>query len=298
MTNPFLSPEHLNPRITAAVAEALKHNQERTQPTDTTYAGDIGVHSLAEIIRLDAAGARNKGSAGLEGFYQIENSETQSIFEASFTETEQLFGRIDIVVPTVDQCIGAGVNLVLLGAAYERMCNNKLEPIVVLSPNLDLPSWRLLYSRLVNDKVANHDERIKDNGLSIDHETAVQWSAIATLPDSVPIVTTPDGLLAWSIRLIPGAPKGVGVYRTHRWNQAHPTVSEYLSLQAVRLQSQQEPIDTGASVCWLNGSYVDDMGVPRAPLAKWVPENGQVRVSFDDADLFYSALGVRVPVWE
>ena len=295
MPNPFINKNVFNPNLAAEVAAAYERNRQ-AELTPGDPAGNIGVQSLADIVRGDTAEAKEIGSAGLADFDQISNPDTREAFEVSFTVTEQLFGRIDIAVPTPEDCGKAGSNLGALGAAYERMQREDLEPQIVLAPGLDLDSWKRLYQNLTDDLVTNKDPTILENDslVVIDPNVLRHWKELMALPDGVPCIRTAGEELTWSLRLIPGTSEAP--CRGYYSETTNPVVAEYLSLQAARLQAGQEPLDNLAPN-WLDGSYsADNDSNVRAPTGYWARGRVNKLIIYwsYDYDVLHRS---RPPVW-
>ena len=298
MPNPFLDPESFNPQLVDRVNAAYERNLRGGLAVDGAFAGEVSVQSLADMVKTDTADARSNGSAGLTGFDQLQNPDTRQAFETSFTATEQLFSRINLTTPTAEQCIDAGVDLEVLGAAYERMQAEGLEPAVVLAPSLDVTSWYILYKNLKEDQVINFNfRRLKHNGLYVNTQVVMQWDYLAILPSDVPAIFSPGNALRWSLRLIPGTPAPTQTFVSHSYNYAiHPTINEYLSLQATRLQARQELPDEKTTT-WLNGECDDEYDVDAytwAPFGRWTNEG--VCISLNGIHKRSTTIGVRPPV--
>ena len=298
MPNPFLSPEIFNPRLSAEVAAAYRRNVE-VGLVDSASAGEVGVRSLADKIKENTASVKSKGGtefSSLTGFDQIKNPDTRRAFETSFTATDQLFSHLNIITPVAEECVGAGIDLVALGTTYERMFAEGLQPEVVLSPVLDVNNWRMLYDELANTNstISNH---LRHGGLAVYKGVTAEWTSLVKIPEGVPVIPSRGGVPSWTLRLIPGTPSPTAVDVNHNYNQAvHPTLNEYLTLQATCLQAGQEPLDHFADT-WLSGSYSIGASFPRAPTGYWYSLGGQVKVCWGNIDSCGSRLGSRLPVW-
>ena len=304
MSNPFLSPKAFNPDLAAKVAEAYERNHERGLTVDPSCVDKIGVNGLASRIKADTAGSKSRISDIIIGVDQILDPDTRRAFLDRFTETERLFARLDMAAPTVEQCIDAGVDLPALAAAYERMQCNGLSPEIVLSPQLELSGWLMLYENFADDPIVNDDKRIEGGGLFASHSVKASWHKLTAPPDGIPVILAPscgsddDGMRAWNLRLIPGTPKPTMVNVNHSYNGAvHPTVSEYLSLQAVRLQAHQEPIDSRTHT-WLNSDCSNSSGAQGAVCGDWDEGGGVIYLQWRELSYRRSYTGARLPEWE
>ena len=303
MPNPFLSPKAFNPDLAAKVAEAYERNQRNSRAFDI-LTGNLSVRSLAGIIKEGTVKAKKDRAAGLAGFDQLSSPDVRHNFEETFTAAEELFGRIDLAIPTIEQYISAGTNLGVLSTCYEHMKDEGLEPTAVLSPNLDLISWKQIYHSLKVDLEVNGLGPLSSNELSVASLMVDQWDNAATLPDSVPTVPLPHTesyigeTLHWSLRLIPGTSRsGTSVGRGYS-QSVHPTVGEYLSLQAIRLQAHQKPLDTHTST-WLNGSFdVIWNNDPVTPIGYWDLNSKCLSISLANISRQDGDIGARSPAWE
>ena len=299
MTNPFLSREHLNPQIATAVGEAFVRNQERSLAPGAA-AGDISVRSLADVIKSNTADANIRNSLGIIGFDELSDPEVREDFEDSFKDAELLFSRLNLEVPTIEQCVEAGVNLAALGDRYQQMQDIRLNPAIILSPNLGYTSWYSLYRDLANDKTLNSNARLGGAGVDFSAMVLNGWSNLSLPPEGTPVILTPDKTLTWSLRLIPSTPYPTITCVEHSYNAAvHPTISEYLSLQALRFQAYQEPIDNNDST-WLSGTTLNpDKDELCAPIGFWEKvdgwDGGFVSIGRGPVSLQSTILGCRLP---
>lgn len=118
-------------------------------------------------------------------------------------------------------------------------------------------------------------------------------------PKNTVTIPSTDGGDGWSLRLIPSTfrPTTTDVYHTYN-HGIHPTVCEYLSLQALRLQSHQIMIDQG-SYCWLEGEYYDQNNKDLiSPMGRYNPATQRVNINVAPPYTRSDLLGVRPPVWD
>ena len=303
MANPFIDRNALTPRLAEEVAGAYKYNVERGFVPSATLTQEVNVTGLDNEIKAAIAEAAANPRFSFDGLGQIKNPETKRIFETSFATSERIFERIDLTVPTPEQLSDDGIDLGALGAIYEQMVLDDLEPAIVLSPNLGLLRWKLLYMDLVNDKVVNADRRLSGDGLAVYTEVAAWWDELALPSMGVPVVHAindelgEQGLVGWTLRLIPSTqePTHLNVPQSHN-NAEHPTVGEYLSLQAARIQNLQTPIDSSGTNTWLKGSFNSDGISWRSPVVYLASQ--QVMIGYIYTDQIYEPLGTRLPVWK
>lgn len=304
MPNPFLDSGAFNPEITREVGRAYESNFNTIHATDGS-AIDISIHSLGDTIKKDTAGSAGKYNSWLGGFEAFSNPELTQAFEDTFTETEEFFGRIGIDIPTPEQCDAAGINLRALGTAFERMQAEGLEPAIVLAPDLTMASWESLYKSLAHDPAVNNDGRIKGDGLITSCGVGSEWDEDLTskTPSDVPTVTLmgANGSISWSLRIMTSLPFGNKRQVPHEDTEGiYPTVCEHLTLQAIRIQTHEEPINNGfIGADWLSGEVANRFNEHWIPCAFWSNMKGSVELSTltvrpDDT----MALSARTPVQE
>jgi hypothetical protein len=227
----------------------------------------------------------------------------------TYQTTEKLFARIGLVPPPFDvmTLAKAGIDPLHLGNEYNRMHQEGRQPELVLSPLLLAQQWRNIYTALTADTtIPNNPLKEQDDGhgLYINDEVNAAWDDLNFIPGGVPVINT-DTIAAapWTLRVIPGTPKPTqtnidhnGNYKdgTQLPNVAHPTVNEYLTLQATLIQNGEPPIDA-QTWSWLDGTFGDNSS--RAPSGRWVPGDGRVVLSCGGVGGRSGSLGVRVPVW-
>ena len=299
--NPFQSPGNFSPRIAAEVAAAYKHNVECGLMPSTDLADSVSVQSLGNLIKNATVEARDTNKPGLCEFSMLENPEMIKVFESSFKASEALFDLIDIAIPTPEECIVAGIDIKELAFCYSKMETDGLKPELVLSPNLDASTWCELYEELVNEPAVVRYDRLKgEGGLRLQPLVTENWDEL-TEPDSTVLAITSDNVenpYSWTLRLIPGTvdPTEVGVGHSH--NQAvHPTIGEYLTLQATLIRANLEPLDSDTTYTWLNGSYISHFtNTAIAPYGNWGPITGIVNINCSGAGHISEGKGTRYPV--
>ena len=287
---------------TAADAVALTHEITRALggvglPLETT------LDKMGESIPLSAA----------------EFGEMPEDFRDRLVTTHQaskkLFDRIGLVPPLID-AVGlahAGIDPMHLANEYNRMHQEGYQPELALAPLLTAQQWRNIYTALTADpSIPNNPlkEQSDGHGLWINDEVNAAWGDLkfSSVPEGVPVIKK-DTLAAasWTLRIIPGTPKPSLMNIDHSGNYkdgngqeaqlpgvAHPTVNEYLTLQAIRIQSGQDPIDANIWT-WLDGTFGNNNS--QAPIGIWNPDLGQVFVICGGVGSRNGLLGVRVPVW-
>lgn len=298
-SNPFMSPENFNPRIAKEVRTAYKSNFDRSPTSNITDVEVTGVRGLGDAVKSAITESKRTLGSTIAGFEQIDNLETMEAFQARFAIAEKLYERINVTIPTVNQCTNAGIDLGLFSNTYEHMKARGLEPQIVLAPNLCLEDWDKLYNSLRDDVVANSRGYLAKDPLSIALSTARVWAKLSELPSSIPVIASFDTAVVWSLRIIPGTPMAPVLDVDHSCNEGtHPTVTEYLSLQAMRVEAQEVPLDGGMRAnTWLNQEYRDQYDVLYAPHGFWNSEDCSVGIGAISPDPAFTAPGARLPVW-
>ena len=303
-TNPFLNRQAFNPDIAARVEHAYNRNVDSGRVPSGVFTDDVSVVGLEGVVKKVTKEAKASNGAYATSFDQLVSLDTKRAFETSFEIAKQIFDRINLAIPTVEECALAGIDLGALGEAYEQMQADGLEPAIVLAPNLDLVSWHDIYKDLEEDIAVNRDDHIENGGLSVDNIVDGEWAKLVTPPNDVPVVSAHDGEHSWTLRLIPSTPQPAETVVDHDYNEAaHPTISEYLSLQAARLQTSQDPLDADRYT-WLNNSTVRAGNhIIQAPVGYWESgeswsNRGWVSICQINASHRTGRLGVRPPVWK
>ncbi len=292
-----LSLHERNPTLTARVDDAY----ERALLAQGELASGVGSVALDNLIDGDVAAAREQGNLVGGGLEAVSNPDTRATFGETLTQSEQLFGRIGITVPTPEHLAANGVDFTTLGAVHERMSAEGLEPRLVLAPSLNTSDWQQLYSNLRADGtiVGNPlKNQIDGDGLYIEDRIINTWDDLNGVPDNVPVTldTAINGSCNWTLRLLPGTnrPSETNIAHNDPNYPDKPTVHEYLTLQANLLQAGEAPIDD-STWTWLDGTLENDS---QAPNGRWYQDEGQVRlISFDARDRD-GDIGMRPPVWE
>jgi hypothetical protein len=252
-------------------------------------------------------------------------------------QTNRLFDRVGIHLPTVEQLSAAGVDLAHLNQLFWGMVETYQQPEWILAPVLRMKEWDQVFDALEADPTVNHDyvhqdKRIKKCGVDAflypfeetDYDTVLdlmnaQWQ----WPDSVPHILTGDDPVPvdlalsddalseikdksrsanlvrrrefpenyhgydWTLRLVPTTlrPAELAVaYSDPRYYSSHPTASEYLTLQAARIQAGEVPLDNEKKMhTWLYGKLPDPdgdlfFGPTVALTGTWQPNSGQVEL--------------------
>lgn len=263
--------------------------------------GTVG-RSAAERL---ADAERNGGDGYGSGFEAITNPETKVAFETAIDAVTTLYARIGRQAPTPEELVDLyGVDFASKAALWRTEKDLGHEPEIILAPReLPVADAKALYQNLQDDPTVNHDGRIQNSGLFISRGVFTNWNTLLK-----PKSGEPD----WTLRIIPGTPTPTIVNISHygkdkHGNQlappTHPTIPEYLTLQATRLQADRTPIDANNNdVVWLDGKFM--LTVLRtgrtidlsSPHGGWFPSDGQVRVGWSSVLERNAFLGSRSPV--
>lgn len=299
--NPFLDNKAFQPQITTEVKKAYDDNLKKEPAPGTQYAADVSVRGLGELVKSATQKAKAEGNEGLQILDALLNPNTRQAFETYLAESRELFGYIGLTIPTLKDCMDCGIDIPSLGTIYERMVHDGLEPELALSPVLPLPIWRELYQYLAYDPVINHDKRMKGPGLNSLLIGYNSWETLAAIPDDAPVILSRENMLMWSLRIIPGTASPNELTDNHDHNGGvHPTVSEYLTVQAIRLKSNREPIDsTSLTQTWLyDTSPIDLQSHHGRPVGTWNQKRGWVTLIWSDGYGTVSKRGTRLPEWK
>lgn len=304
MASPF-SVHNLNPDLVRQVDEAYWRNAAEGRVVDDQYADGVAVKGLADV--LHHGGTETEKKMNLTLSWEIKNQETLADFENAFHDTAVLFERVGERVPQPEDFESIGVDFSELAKKYEDMKDKWLDPQVVIAPHMDsFFVWLNLYDDLIVDEHLKWGTARREGETSLALPAAILngWGELYDAYRSIPQLpkfrgeaenstTVPNNLIDWSVRLIPAVrdmnhadrdySAGGGVY---------PTVPEYLTLQALRIQDDKLPID-GAETVWLDGFANSNI----APIGYF--QYGQRKICLDTVGKSYSsdARTIRQPQW-
>lgn len=239
--NPFLYPEAID---RGREAEDLRriYEQNKTDGIVSESASSVGIEALKDIVHAETEKAQT--TARLD---QINNPEFRKAFSEAMNETEHLFERINMTVPTPDNFSETGVDFNDLAAVYENMYHKNLQPEIVISPSLvGINEWSEIYESIQDDDTiqnnplflrAGPDGEMEDP-LQVLPEAKANWDDFnsPTLAD-VPIF---DG---WTIRIVPGLVTSEDYHIPDDAGESM-TLPEYLTLQARFCQREERLMDS------------------------------------------------------
>ena len=295
MKNSPFSIHNLNPGLVEEVEYAYAKNVEAGRVVDDTFAGDVAVESLASKISKEASRS-SMNQLEYSALEAIDNPETLKAFEDMFRIEKALFDRIDIDLPTPDE-LETTFDFARLAGIYERMKEKGLEPRIVLAPianDYDF-FWRNLYNQLGND----NSNSLSYEGLIINNEIKSLWSELADIPSNqidaynnknfpYYLKRSPSGdSTVWTLRLFPGTNRAPNIPHVSVpfSEQNHPTIEEYLTMQATILQDAGTPVDSidtndvhGST--WLSGHFPDSIRTTAAPYGYWDEISHSIKIDY------------------
>ncbi len=227
--------------------------------------------------------------------------EFQTAFDSACEASTELFGRYTGI--TAGELSAGSFHFKELdwhkvSRAYEVMEATGLRPEVVVAPQGEnIKFWKDVFAKLPGTK---------NKGLYIDKDIEKHWSELNDSDDQL-----------WAIRVVPAGPspaaqgvphsmtkpdlhsvfgdevaEALGLGSVSAVSDTFPDLRTYLTMQALRLEHGQEPLDA-KTYTWLKGTF--DNG-KKAPYADWRPGDGQVIVYWVEPDDRDDDLGVRPAV--
>lgn len=285
LNNPFAQPEAIDGGQTARDIAAVYEANRRSKP-DASY--EIGAVAMKDVIAAEAVQTRE--TPGLEVFQGLCEYEA---FEDAFASSTKMFNRVGLIVPSPQEFIDAGVDFQRLAEFYTHMEN----PEIVIAPwGVVKDIWWDLYEALIKDKsILNHP--LKGTGLAISDDARNRWEHFEsqTLADSRSNEKEHQYMLdyRWSIRLISGQDTPPNKGELVRIMSKHPTINEYLALQARRIQDGKPPVDmstTGDWSTWLAGNHNG-----ASPFGLF--DRGHVTIGTMPHSMVDEYMGIRTPQW-
>lgn len=298
---------NLNPGLVTEVNRAYQRNVEAGRVVSDEFTDGVAVESLADVLHQKGAVEAN-GRSEMSGilFQEIENQETLAQFESAFRDTARLFDRIGEGIPRPEDFESIGVDFGELAKKYELMQQYGREPQIVIAPHREsFAVWVDLYDALMKDDGLKWSYARDDNELSIYIGDGVlkAWKDLNMAYDANPYLPTlrteaagtmKDEWVGWSVRLIPTAKKPDGLTDGYDADGGvHPTVTEYLTLQALRIQSNQKPIG-GDEILWLQA---DPQTPSIAPTGYYQYGQRKICIGMNHKDNNMSEHWTRRPRW-
>jgi hypothetical protein len=260
-----------------------------------------------------------------EALAQIENEEIRAEFKKAYQDYLDLYARLNIVIPTLDEFIELGVDFAKLAKAHNQMKRDGLKPEFVISTPLPLApdhtgaSWREMFSDLTDDpiiylrRLGDHEDDNQGEGPGLwvsegispisDQILAQEQSRIIERQtDDTRLIERPSNRL-WTIVLIPGTAEPQHLNSTHSAHEGkHPSVSQLLALQAKLITKGELPIDCDATSTMVNETYnvTFKKGEPTLRSSLDISYNSyhrQIFVNYSGLSTPTGGVGARLIVW-
>ena len=222
---------------------------------------------------------------------------THGVLGEAIARSEAVFATfVGIDTPSIAELASAGFDLNRYKTAFNSLEAEGKQPELLLVPRLSVAQWKELYQRLQDDATVNADGRLKNGGIYINDDVAAEWDSLTNTLTSLPSYNNPHDGITWHLSVVPGTDQPTETRVPHNdptYEHQHPTVNDYLTLQAGRLQRSEDPIDS-STYTWLDGTIQD---ASRAPGGFWYSGVGQVDVYWSGVGSSSDSLGVRPAVW-
>ena len=278
-------PDKLN-ELERAIAIAKERIAQQTAKDETTQSlGDIATEA-SDILE------QQKQTSLLLDIY--EDDSAIEALEKTLKQSTILFARIGLTPPSINT-ISNVINLAsYTDIIYQDMRDQMLEPAWVLTPlGMSFTEWKALFNNLSTDKSITYNT-IKCLVLN---ETTLSKLSDAEYSHSFNIVPDPmKWNKHWSLSLIPAtqSPSDLGLTprKPSKTSELrYPTIAEYLSLQALRIQSGLEPIDKHTRT-WLKGTLGTRDSIPLCPVGNY--DDGYININLVNIYHNDNTLGVRL----
>ena len=220
-----------------------EHDHQRLSDVTLNTLGDLAANTLIyDLSKIDAEWPE----LDLSALDAISNPESRASFKEDYAATAEMFKLVDLPLPNPQKFFEAGVNLDRMGTQYAVMTDLDEDPVLVVAPVLPLGRWVELYEALhpvgrhnaVNIHLEN--ELIEDDWLTLNRG----W---AGLKPAFAVEDPTEGVIPWTLRLIPRVPSEVSRNRPASRNYAtdleYPMVAEYLCMQALQSYMNQDLLD-------------------------------------------------------
>ena len=254
------------------------------------------------------------------------NPDSQAVVVEAHQKTVDLFAASNgsLIVPELGSAWFADINWGHVQGGFDVYNELNMQPELVISPEgMSLDFWQNVYSQLrlwqdnTQPQASHRLQNLSDgDGLYVNAEVAANW-------DKLVKVSSGD-IPNWKVSVVPSTPKAPALNISHedltnRYSniqddvlinilrslpgstaQPHMSIDSYLTLQAARLQSGDEPIDTKIGDTyfwsWLNGTFTNSENNLVAPYGGWGPDGGRVRLGWCGVGYRFGNLGVRPEV--
>ncbi|MFZ1258142.1 MAG: hypothetical protein WAQ25_01610, partial [Candidatus Saccharimonas sp.] len=223
--------------------------------------------------------------------------------------TERFFGRAGITMPTTQEFVDAGINFEDIATVYAQEKDAGHEPQMVVAANgLSLETWRQLCRDIgkASAKESASSERPKLL-IYAKYGIITNWSILTDLSHlpgagANSRVMTHQGI-PWTIRIIPGTPAPTVTEVDHAYKEAqHPTISDYLTLQAIRCELGEAAVDPVVDPAletafpystWLAGDFVNGTQAPYGSISR---DDHRIDLEWRFCDFKFYSFGARPAV--
>ncbi|MFZ1301741.1 MAG: hypothetical protein WAQ27_04195 [Candidatus Microsaccharimonas sp.] len=231
---------------------------------------------LVELMNTSDTFGSQKADNAMEF---IEDPETRKAFRTGFEFAEDFFRLEQTDQPFIEAFIKANFDFKDLTEKYDSMVKEGLKPSIVVSPvNLSVYEWLDLFRNTPTNNTASPlTANITDGIREIwDSFTQIPSDGLGLHPiDSITLPTAGINMRAtttWTIRAIAAIEdtprKGIG-YQDVIPN-SHPTIAEYLALQARLYTENRKPLDTSSGSWLATNSHNNDPALSfPVPIGIW-----------------------------
>lgn len=302
---PKIRLDQLSGRLEPEDTETLTFTYDARAPELTTALGGLGLGEV-QTRGLSNVALPYEEQREAPLLDMIDNEATRAAFEHAIAAAEKLYARIELTTPTIPHLISKGVDFTHLASIYEAKEREFNTPELVLVPlEMPLVMVQRLFSRLRKDtSIPNNPLRIDgdDDGLVVAHQLKINWGYMAgltALPNAC-IIAGKNEFDIWSLRIVPGSPhppvedvdyEGVDDQGILVSSPDHPTVVEYLMLQALRVQEGNKLVDRGDRGTWLKSEFTTGSSVNTGVCGSY--KSGQVRLGLATKQNSHAGQGIR-----
>lgn len=272
--NPFRNPETIDntrDEIAAVLAENIRKHDHSTEK--------LGIKTVQSAVQqeLEEYGSPENLRNQLERLLP-ENYEQQTAFIDAFQDTQALFKRVYLDVPTPMNFDWEGVDFESISRVWDRMEKDAMTPEIIITPHLSAEQWFDIYENLAHDRSINSNPlatrqqlgSAADNelrpGLLITNEVQENWREFDYVAQtSTPTVETEDSEhfpIAWTIRIVEGGSRAQAMDKPYSpRSDDYLSLSEYLTLQARRVQEGYGDVVDQEDSTWLSGNLFNNQGL-------------------------------------
>lgn len=286
---------------------------------------------LSGLLEQAAAKKQDRISKQAAEFNALLPELVSSNPEQAHQSSQELFGRVGLLVPELHEFAASGVDFTHLEAKHNIFESFGLAPRLIFTPWLETDQWKNLFASMQADpNIELINAESQDDGLYLSPDVTKEWPRLedhlkATRANTL---TSPDGT-DWHVDLVATTNQPTVVNIDHdgntqsggslvphpeltKWlkslkldkehpsaehslslNNRHPNIASYITTQGLLLADNQQPMDS-KTWTWLDGTIQSGSS---APGGYWYPDRGQVLVSWNVVGDRYGNLGWRPAVW-